>query len=260
MSEAGGGIQKIVHQVWLGTHAPPTEWMQTVKDFAKKYDYEYKLWTEDNADKLDWNSIPGLRREYIKFKNEMAGRADIIRLLALYQFGGIYIDADSVIMKPAKFAAFLKKNKAGVFFGWENLSKKDTKKLGDLGPGLTGARRLIANGLIGSAKENHFIKILLDGLVINAKKEAGMPAWRRAGPLYVMRMYLKHKKDCPDLHIYPMKYFYPRHWRGIRDPALHKKVDIPEESMLFQYGYSTNGFQHYFNALRDCRTRKARKD
>jgi len=252
----GGNIEKKIHQIWLGTNAPPLEWMKTVKDFAKKYDYDYHLWTDSNVDSLDWASVPDLRREYGKFRKEMAGRADIIRLLVLYKFGGIYIDADSVIMKPAKFAAFLKKNKASVFFGWENISRSDTKKLGDFGPEIRGTKRLVANGIIG-AKSNHpFLKKLLHGIVSNAEREANEHAWKRVGPLYVSRVYFTSKKDFPDVHVYPMKYFYPRHWRGIKDPNLHKKVKIPEESMLFQYGYSTNKFETYFNAKRHTRRLK----
>jgi hypothetical protein len=98
-----------------------------------------------------------------------------------------------------------------------------------------------------------FIETLLEGIVSNAKREANEHAWKRVGPLYVSRVYLTRKDEFPDVHIYPMKYFYPMHWRGIKDPALHEKVKIPAESMLFQYGYSTNSFQDHFNALRKTR-------
>jgi hypothetical protein len=257
MDTAGGGIQKIVHQIWLGTAPRPDEWIGTVKSFAKKHGYEYKLWTESNIGSLKWDSVPGLREEYGKFETEIAGRADIIRLLILYEYGGIYIDADSVIMKSNKFAAFLKKNEAAVFFGWENLSKKRTHKLGNLGPGLTGARRLVANGLIGAKAGHAFIRKLLDGIVANSSGEKDKAAWKRVGPLYVSRVYMQNKKHFPDVKIYPMKYFYPRHWGGITDPELHKKVSIPDESMLFQYGYSTNRFDKIFKARN--RTRKSSK-
>jgi hypothetical protein len=77
--------------------------MDTVRDFAAEYGYEYMLWTEKNIDELAWDSVPGLRRLYTSFRKELAGRADVIRMLFLYQYGGIYIDADSVILKPKKF-------------------------------------------------------------------------------------------------------------------------------------------------------------
>ena len=233
--------------------------MDTVRDFATKYGYEYKLWTEENTPELNMDAIPGLRRLYGQFGEELAGRADILRMLALYQYGGIYIDADSVMMKPAKFDAFLRGNRAAVFFAWENLSKEDRKKLGDLGPELRGVRRLIANGLIGAAPQHPFMKALLAGAVSNAEREKGEHAWRRVGPLYVTRVYKKISAKHPDVHIYPMKYFYPRHWRGIKNPQLHKTVRIPRESMLFQYGYSTNGFAKIFQEREARRLRRTRK-
>ncbi len=222
----------------------PHEWMDSVKDFAGKYDYEYKLWTDANVKGMRMDTE--LRAEYDSFGDELAGRADIIRLIALRIYGGIYIDADTVIIKPEKFAEFLKDNKAGLFFAWENLSTADTKKLGNLGPGLTGQRRLVANSVIGAEKGHPFIKKLLKGIVDNSKGESEKDAWKRTGPLYVTRLYMRHKKEFPDIHIYPMRYFYPRHWRGITDPALHTKMKIPGESMLFQYGYSTNKFAKIF--------------
>jgi mannosyltransferase OCH1-like enzyme len=258
MATAGGEIPKIIHQIWLGNAPQPKEWMDTVRSFAKENGYQYRLWKESDIDSLNWDSVPGLRKEYNTFSKEIAGRADIVRLLFLYQFGGIYIDADSVVMKPSEFAAFLERNPASVFFGWENLTKERTRKLGNLGPGLTAARRLVANGLIG-AKANHaFIKKLLHGIIINSNKEGEKAhAWRRVGPLYVTRAYMQSKKKFPDVKIYPMKYFYPRHWGGITDPELHKKVKIPKESMLFQYGYSTNSFDKIFKARNKTRKSNA---
>jgi hypothetical protein len=250
-------IPKRIHQIWLGTNPQPTEWMDTVRDFAAEYGYEYMLWTEKNVDELAWDSVPGLRRLYASFRKELAGRADVIRMLFLYQYGGIYIDADSVILKPKKFFEFLEKNRAAVFFGWEDISAERLKKLGDLGPELRGTKRLIANGTIGAVAGHPFLRLLMDGATANAEREAGEHAWRRVGPLYVTRTYMKVRDKFPDVKIYPMKLFYPRHWGGIKDPELHKKVRVPSESMLFQYGYSTNSFDKIFRerALRQRQRR-----
>ena len=255
----GGSIPKRIHQIWLGRNPRPEPWMKTVRDFAAEHGYEYCLWTEEKVKDLDWDAIPGLQAVYKEFGHELAGRADLIRLLVLYKEGGIYIDADSVMMRPEKFAAFLEDNKAGLFFGWEELSKARTKKLGDLGPGMTGTRRLVANGMIGARVGHPFIKLLLENVVANAEKEAGEQAWRRVGPLFVTRMYRRYKGKFPDIKIYPMRYFYPRHWKGITDPELHKKVRIPGESMLFQYGYSTNGFDKIFARRQERERRRTRR-
>jgi hypothetical protein len=237
-------IPKIVHQIWLGTNPRPDSWIATVKDFCKANGYRYMLWTELNMDQLGFNAIPGLSVTY-KRQKSMAGRADIIRLLALYKYGGIYIDADSVIMKPEKFHHFLEENNAAVFFGWEEVSLKRAHKIGRV-EGLGLVRRLVANGLIGARKQHAFILTLLERIVENVRSNAGEDAWKQVGPLFVTQVYTELKDYFPDVHIYPMKYFYPMHWGGITDPELHTKIKIPAESMLFQYGYTTNHFEKIF--------------
>jgi len=236
-----------IHQIWIGDNPLPKEWVQTVKDFASDHAYKYKLWTDASAKDLDMDAIPGLKKLYASFSSELAGRADILRLLILYKYGGVYIDADTVVMKPEKFHRFLEKTR-GVFFGWENLTAARTRKLG-----LGKVRRLVANGLIGAEKGHPFLKALLEGIVENSKRTSEKEAWKMVGPLYVTKMYMSLKKKYPDVHVFPMRYFYPRAWAGITDPELHKKVKIPRESMLFQYGYSTNKFNKIF-----AKTRKAR--
>lgn len=222
--------------------------MDSVKKFAEENGYEYHLWTETNESELPWSMEPGLRALYRSFGSQLAGKADLIRLVALYKYGGIYIDADTVILKPAKFAEFLEANKAKAFFGWEDLSEKKLKKLGgSLGEGLERMRRLIANGTIGATERNPFIKKLLARVVEHATvQEKGEEVWRRVGPVFVTRIWKEVGPSSEEVKVYPMRYFYPKDWHGIRDPEMHKKVRIPGESMLFQYGYTTNHFDRIF--------------
>lgn len=232
-----------VHQIWIGDNPLPKLWTDTVKEFAKKYDYTYKLWTEDSIKDLDMDDIPGLKALYKSFGGELAGRADILRLLILYKFGGVYIDADTVVLKPEKFDQFLTKNRTGVFFAWENLTKDRTRKLG------IREHRLVANSVIGAEAGHPFIKELLEGIVAHEKGVTDTKdAWKRVGPYYVTKAYAALKDKFPDVKVFPMRYFFPRAWAGITDPKLHKKVKIPGSSMLFQYGYTTNKFDKIFKA------------
>jgi mannosyltransferase OCH1-like enzyme len=241
-----------IHQIWIGDNPLPKEWVETVKDFAVEHGYKYKLWRDSSVKGLDMDAIPGLKALYSSFSSELAGKADILRLLILYKLGGVYIDADTVVMKPEKFHRFLEQRK-GVFFGWENLTAARTRKLG-----LGKVRRLVANGIIGAEACHPFLKALLEGIVENYKTTSETEAWRTVGPLYVTNMYSSLKKKFPDVHVFPMKYFYPRAWAGITDPELHKKVKIPGESMLFQYGYSTNKFDAIFKKKARSKTRRIR--
>ena len=47
-----------------------------------------------------------------------------------------------------------------------------------------------------------------------------------------------------NITVYPSKYFYPICWSGIKDINLHKKIDLPKESFMFQYGLTTNGLEY----------------
>ena len=254
-------IPKVIHQIWIGENVMPNEWIDTVKDFAKKYGYTYKLWGNDNIKTLDWIAFAGIKNTYDKMeKKSLAGCSDIIRLLALYEYGGIYIDADSVMMKPAKFNSFIQNNEAPLFYGYENINKVLHERLSkDSDPKIRNAKKYLANGLIGSIKKHPFIKNLLDKIPAYFDKNSDKEAWELTGPLFTSREYF-NCKTCTDIKIYPMKYFYPVWWHNITDPKLHTKVKIPKESMLFQYGYSTNHFQMYFNNLKYNKTRKCKKN
>lgn len=230
--------------------------MDTVKDFAEAHGYKYRLWKDADIKSLHMDSIPGLSAVYKSFGEELAGRADIIRMLVLYKEGGLYIDADTVILKPEQFNEFLEKNKASVFFGWEEIPHARIKKL-DVDAAIKRSKRMVANGIIGAEKGHPFFKELLEGVVKNAEGDKESQAWKAVGPHYVTRKYRETRKKHPDVHVYPMKYFYPRHWAGIKDPRLHEKVRVPKESMMFQYGYSTNSFAKYFKKLAARRTRRA---
>jgi mannosyltransferase OCH1-like enzyme len=147
-------IPKIIHQIWIGENVMPNEWIDTVKDFAKKYGYTYKLWRNDNIKTLDWTAFAGIKNTYDKMeKKSLAGCSDIIRLLALYEYGGIYIDADCVLLHPEKFVQFLQENKEKTFFAWEKLSQEHFKKFSK--PTLENSdmykrKKIIANSIIGN--------------------------------------------------------------------------------------------------------------
>jgi hypothetical protein len=50
-------------------------------------------------------------------------------------------------------------------------------------------------------------------------------------------------KSFENVCIHPSIYFYPITWHGINSIDKHKTIDIPKESYMFQYGYTTNKLQ-----------------
>lgn len=157
-------IPKIIHYCWFGAKEMPEYQKRFVKEWKNMMpDYTFKCWNENN---IDITAFPFTRKAYDAGK--YAYVADYIRIYALYNEGGIYMDTD--ILLKTRFDKFLK---YGVFTSYEYApNRKDIpivksmlteegerKEKGILkripGTGLFSA-------LIGSEKGHPFMKDCLD--------------------------------------------------------------------------------------------------
>lgn len=99
-------IPKIIHYCWFGGKPLPELACKCIESW-KKYcpDYEIKRWDETNFD-LDYNHY--VREAYDAQK--WAFVTDVVRLYALVNEGGIYMDTDVEVFKPLddflKYEAF----------------------------------------------------------------------------------------------------------------------------------------------------------
>jgi mannosyltransferase OCH1-like enzyme len=222
-------IPKIIHQIWIGPKPEPIKWTNTIKiDYITKYpEYEYKLWNESNIEEL-FVDFPNIKIIY-DLEETWNGKSDLLRYLILYYYGGIYIDADSVWINEKNFDELID-NSNGFF------AAKDC------------ALDIITGGVIGSYKDNDvFVKILnhISNYIVNKngeirkryyigkRKEHGV--CKLIGP-HMFNYYAKNT----NITIFPNHYFYPVSWHGITDSDYHLKHELPKDSYLFQYGYSTN--------------------
>ena len=127
-------IPKIIHFCWFG-RGQKNELAEKCIASWKKYcpDYVLKEWNEDNFD-LDCNKY--VRQAYDNRK--FAFVTDYVRLYALYNEGGIYMDTDVEVLKPLD--EFLKHS---AFSSFENNNK-------------------IPTGIMAAEKGNAWIKDLMD--------------------------------------------------------------------------------------------------
>ena len=88
-------IPKIIHLCWLSGDPYPAE-IQKCLDTWKKYlpDYEVCVW---DTKRFDINSTIWTKQAFEAKKYAFA--ADYIRLFALYNYGGIYLDSDVLVYK-----------------------------------------------------------------------------------------------------------------------------------------------------------------
>jgi len=214
-------IPNIIHQIWIGPNTRPDVWMDTVRKFCHEFGYEYKLWDNDAA-----ANFPLVNRVAYNTVKEYCGKADILRYEILHKYGGIYIDADSVILKGDKLHKLITEFDDDCGFGYEIDNER------------------ICNGVILAKESSQFLKLCIDNL--NSRDFVSHHPWISIGPMYITELYNKYK-DQIKIKTYARTIFYPRPWQDIYQIDLHKYTNIPEESVMFQYGYSTNFLANIIN-------------
>ncbi|MCR5028010.1 MAG: glycosyl transferase [Fibrobacter sp.] len=89
-------IPKIVHYCWLSKDPYPELVQRCIQSWKEKLaDYELMLW---DMNRFDVHSVPWV--EQACSVKKWAFAADYIRLYALYNYGGIYLDSDVEVLKP----------------------------------------------------------------------------------------------------------------------------------------------------------------
>lgn len=128
-------IPKIIHYCWFGKKEKPHLIKKCIESWKKNLvNYEIIEWNESNFD-VNLNNY--VKQAYSEGK--FAFVSDYVRVFALYNYGGIYLDTDVEIYK--EFSKDILKNES--FWGFEE-------------------KNYIATSIIGAKKGNKFIKKFLD--------------------------------------------------------------------------------------------------
>lgn len=142
-------IPKTLHYVWLGCG----EQSDTIKRCIESWkrilpNYEIRLWNEET---YDISQAPAFVQTAYNAK-KWAFASDYIRLWALYNYGGVYLDTDTEVLKTLD--TFLK-NK--LFIGTQvfsiDINKKEKKSVTNL-----------SMGVIGSEPQHPYIKDCMSAL------------------------------------------------------------------------------------------------
>jgi mannosyltransferase OCH1-like enzyme len=209
-----GKIPKILHQIWIGPLAAPSNLMATWRE--KHPEFEYILWNEAEIEKR------GLQFEcekQIEIIGEINGKADIIRWEILYKYGGYFVDADSICIEP--FDAFFENQTAFATFENETVRKG-----------------LVATGTMGFVPEHPICRDIIDWIKTPEAEETirNYRAWYSVGPALLTKML--DTKKYRDVAIYPSYCFLPNHFTGPKYDG-HKKVYGYQEWGTAKQSYKT---------------------
>ena len=88
-------IPKIIHYCWFGRGEKPPKAQKCI-DSWKRFcpDFEIREWNEDNC---DFQAIPFMAEAYAAKKYAFV--SDVMRLLVLEQYGGVYFDTDVEVLR-----------------------------------------------------------------------------------------------------------------------------------------------------------------
>ena len=91
-------IPKIIHYVWVGTAPIPEQDQKYIEGWKKlNPDFEIRHWSEKD---IDLKKYPLVKKALDEKRWALA--ADIIRMIAIYNEGGFYLDTDVELLKPLK--------------------------------------------------------------------------------------------------------------------------------------------------------------
>ncbi len=225
-------IPKILHQLWIGPKTPPTTLMNTWKEKHEADGFEYIRWTEDELIKRGFKSQLQNR---INEMEEINGKADILRWEILYEYGGVFVDADCYCIEPV--TDLVKKYKG--FAGYENERVR--------GPGWAGkeysdvlahSHPLIATGTMAFPPKHDLPKKAIEWIKHNSVNvsRTGKRAWRTVGPGLLTRLFFSKKWD--NITILPSYYFLPVHASGITYEG-HCKIYAHQEWGSTKDSYET---------------------
>lgn len=179
-------IPKIIHYCWFGGKELPPLITKCIKSWKEHLpDYEFKLWNEES---FDINSSEWCKGAYKNKKYAFV--ADYVRLKALYEYGGVYLDTDEKMEKSLN--PFVEKDVA--FMGFED-------------------GKVLSMGVMGFPPKHHLIAEFLEYY----KQPFSMDIIRsNMANAVVVTNYLVEKYGLKsdnseqligDLHIYPRTYF-----------------------------------------------------
>lgn len=182
-------IPKIIHYIWFSDSPEyPEDVVKCMNSWKEKMpDYEIKLW---DAKDFDFSVCPYAQEAFQEKKYAFA--SDYVRLWALYNYGGIYLDTDIEVIK--RFDELLD-NKA--FTGFEDHNR-------------------VAAWIFGSEKGNPIFKEFMDDydgrrFILGEGQYDTTP-----NPVPITKRLVEHGlqlngeyQELDEITIYPMDYFCP---------------------------------------------------
>ncbi len=206
-----GSIPKIVHQIWLGKAKPPLEWMESWKDFCRKYNWEYRLWRDFDIDRFGLTN----KQAYLEATSYQK-KSDIARYEILHRYGGLYCDCDMIWLGKdlSKYIPFEKNMFIGVqeYPGWLHIGSP-----------------YLCNGFFACPPKHHILKRCIEKITKNDYTfiERFKGAWSETGPVLLNNSVKEGVIILPYYYVFPKDFHYQQ--------AVKNHCEFKDDALVFTY-------------------------
>ena len=179
-------IPKIIHQTWK-TNQIPEEWQAFVKSWKFHHpDWEYKLWTNDDGEEFVERFYPDFLNVYLAYPYDIQ-RADAIRYLVVYHYGGLYADLDFECLQS--FESLRNTNQLVIGYEPQKHAQQHSRQ------------ELLCNALFASKPKSTFLKAVIDYLRENQFSTTVFlyDVLKTTGPLMLQTVYEQSNKSSVDV-------------------------------------------------------------
>jgi len=214
-------IPKIMHHIWIGPPMPDHLKANCAAWAEMHPDWDMKLWTEREINEIGLQN----RALYDRAESTVPAdaveqfRADIVRYEVLALFGGMYVDVDTIPLRPIEPA----------LAGHREFAAHED-------------RTWIGNTYLGAIPGHEIMQTLVAGLPANVHRLRGRRPNKLSGPQYITPVWNRYGG-----HIAPQRQFYPYSYIDV------KRGTVPEQFAPEVYAVHT-----WFHTESVLRSRKAR--
>ncbi|KAK3599947.1 hypothetical protein CHS0354_012593 [Potamilus streckersoni] len=204
-------IERTIHQIWINKNIPEEfrNYVSSLKEHHRNY--VYMFWTDKMALQFVEAMFPMILPFYVNYRHNLQ-RADAVRYMILYEYGGVYADLDIVSLRPLdpilrKYSCILSQEPHIHPIFYNNFYG------------------LACNAFMACRCHHPFMKILVDNLP-SFSVAAGI--LDSTGPRFVTIVYRNYivdhphvnKTDTDGVYLAPPEYFMPS-----LDPTLQNELE-----------------------------------
>jgi len=193
-------IPKRFIRIWLGPKDIPetfNRWWCEFQDMHPSYDF---ITIGDDHGLTVPESIAGIYKDVASY----AGRADILRILALHEYGGVYVDTDVMPLKPFDDI---------IADGRPFAGKRSSKSF--------------EVAVLGSPKGHPILQKTIDALPAWYEKNGSRSCSVATGPAFLSSVWF----GSEDVNHLPTSAFYP--FNGFKAPSREQKTEMFSDKSNF---------------------------